>query len=249
MIINTYKPIGITSYDVIRILKFILHHPKLYSDISTWKDIIDNYQGGKIGHAGTLDPFAEGVLVVCTDQDTKKIPDIQSQPKEYQTIFKFGYISDTYDIDGIIKSVRATLAVAPSVGAIHELPLKNIKKFLNSHFTGEILQTPPAFSAKKINGKRAYELARAGKSVKLGRKKVVVYNIGVNKYDYPDLELIIICGSGTYIRSIAHDLGQLLHVGAYCHSLIRTKIGEYAIKNSLHLPENEIKYILNKKNA
>lgn len=241
MIINIYKPIGITSYDVIRILKFILHHPKLYSDISIWKDIIDNYQDGKIGHAGTLDPFAEGVLIVCTDQDTKKISDIQSQSKEYIANINLGSISNTYDVDGDITPVRADPCVRPTK--------KIIQNTLNSHFTGEILQTPPAFSAKKINGKRAYDLARAGKSVKLDRKKVVVYNIGVNKYDYPDLELIINCGSGTYIRSIAHDLGQLLHVGAYCHSLIRTKIGEYAIKNSLHLPENEIKYILNKKNA
>jgi tRNA pseudouridine55 synthase len=129
------------------------------------------------------------------------------------------------------------------------LSLRNINNILTSHFTGEILQTPPAFSAKKINGKRAYELARAGKSVKLAKKKVIIYNIGVNSFKYPDLSLTIDCSSGTYIRSIAHDLGQLMSAGAYCYSLIRTKIGEYKLSKSIHLPDEEIKYHLNKKHA
>lgn len=249
MIINIFKPAGITSFDVIRIIKFIFRHPEQFKSDPIWQKIITNYQGGKIGHAGTLDPFAEGVLIVATDQDTKKITEIQSQTKEYQTKLKLGYISDTYDINGDIIPVRATLAVAPSVGAIHELPLQKIKNTLISHFIGEISQTPPIFSAKKIDGQRAYKLARAGKSVKLAPKKVVIYSIGVNSYNYPDLDLTINCSSGTYIRSIAHDLGQLLGFGAYCHSLIRTKIGEYDTKNSISLPDEQIKYLLNKKHA
>jgi len=232
MILNILKPQFITSYDCIRMLKYLFRHPDQFTDDKTWSKISAQYQGGKIGHAGTLDPFAEGVLVICTDKDTKKIPEIQSQPKEYQALVKLGQVSDTYDVEGKITKTAKNL----------EKPDKtNVEKILKSHFTGEIMQTPPAFSAKKIKGKRAYQLASAGKRVKLAPKKVIIYNIGVNKYGYPDLELTIECGSGTYIRSIAHDLGKILKTGGYCHSLTRTRVGEYQIENSITLPEVLIK--------
>ncbi len=237
MILNLFKPVGITSYDCIRILKFIFRYPDKFSHIPEWQEVIEKYEGGKIGHAGTLDPFAEGVLIICTDKDTKKISEIQSMQKEYIAGIKFGFVSDTYDVDGNIQQIEKSC----------ELSQKDIQEMLVTNFTGEISQTPPSFSAKKINGERAYKLARAGKSVKLEPKKVLIYNIGVNKYEYPDLEITVNCGSGTYIRSIAHDLGQELNNGAYCHSLIRTKIGEYDFEKSIKLPPDQIEFIINNK--
>lgn len=240
MIINIHKPAGITSFDVIRIIKHIFRYPTNFSQFPAWQKIITNYQGGKIGHAGTLDPFATGVLIVCTDRDTKTISQIQTQPKQYIAGIKLGFVSDSYDIDGIITP-------SLNINKNQNIDLLQITEILQQHFTGEIMQTPPIFSAKKIKGKRAYELARAGKSVKLAPQKVLIYNIGVNNFNYPNLELIINCSTGTYIRSIAHDLGCKLGVGAYCHSLVRTQIGEYHINNSISLPPEQINIILNKK--
>jgi len=231
MIFSINKPADITSFDCIRIVKNIFRHPEEYKQEVDWQNIIHQYQGGKIGHAGTLDPFANGVLVICTDQDTKKISAIQSAPKEYQALIKLGMVSNTYDVEGNITKTKQ----------IRTKPDKTIiKNILKTNFNGEILQTPPVFSAKKIQGKRAYQLARAGQDVKMIPKKVVIYNIGVKKYDYPDLELLIECGSGTYIRSIAHDLGQLLGTGGYCHALTRSRVGEYGIENSISLPTDMV---------
>jgi tRNA pseudouridine55 synthase len=239
MIINLYKPTGITSFDCIRIIKFIFKYPEKFADNNDWQKIIKEYKGGKIGHAGTLDPFAEGVLIICTDQDTKNISLIQAKQKEYVANIKLGFTSDTYDLDGHI--VQTYHGTSPC-----DLNMNKISKILYNNFTGEILQTPPIFSAKKINGKRAYDLARQGISVKLEPKKVIIYNIDVNNYNFPNLELTINCSSGTYIRSIAHDLGQLLKIGAYCHSLTRTKIGDYHIDNSISLPKDQVTFYQNK---
>ncbi|MBU0647782.1 tRNA pseudouridine(55) synthase TruB [Patescibacteria group bacterium] len=220
MISNIYKPTNLTSFDCIRILK------KQY------------YQAGKkppkIGHAGTLDPFADGALIICTEKDTKKISEIQHQPKEYLTTIKLGYTSDTYDVDGHIVETQNLASLSPPTKS-------NIKKILENNFLGEILQTPPIFSAKKVGGQRSYSLARKGLSVKLSPKKVLIYNIGVNSYRYPYLKLTIKCSTGTYIRSIAHDLGQILNTGAYCHQLTRTKVGEYSIDDSTKLADNLVK--------
>lgn len=239
MILNIYKPSGITSFDVIRILKKILFHPNLCVLSDEWINISKKYNKGKIGHAGTLDPFASGVLIIATDLDTKKISSIQSEPKQYKAHIKLGFTSNTYDVDGDLQSSQNI--TIPS--------LDDIKKILQSNYNGEIWQIPPSFSAKKINGQRAYALARAGISVKLSPKKVIIYNIGVNSYHYPDLKLTIDCSTGTYIRSIAHDLGKLAGCGGYCHALVRTKIGKFNLKKSIELPPEQIKYYLNKKNA
>ena len=227
MILNIYKPTNITSYDCIRIIK------KIKKDNFPWlkninsSDIFTN----KIGHAGTLDPFAEGVLVICTDSDTKKITEIQSQSKEYLATIKFGFTSSTYDPEGDIVVVEN----------FQPLPTKQqITEIISKNFIGEISQIPPIFSAKKINGQRAYQLARNNKTVKLSPKKVIIYDIEIIKYKYPNLQLKITCGSGTYIRSIAHDLGQILKIGGYCTDLIRTRVGEWEQKNSYHLPPNLI---------
>ncbi len=227
MILNIYKPTNITSYDCIRIIK------KIKKDNIPWlKNVISsNIFTKKIGHAGTLDPFAEGVLVICTDTDTKKIIEIQSQPKEYLATIKFGFTSSTYDPEGDIVEVKN----------YQPLPTKQqIAKIISENFIGEISQMPPIFSAKKINGQRAYQLARNNKTVKLSPKKVIISEIEIIKYKYPNLQLKITCGSGTYIRSIAHDLGQILKTGGYCTNLIRTRVGEWEQKNSHHLPSDPI---------
>ncbi len=233
MILNIHKPTGLTSYDCIRIIKNVKKN-----DLP-WLDKIESRQifVKKIGHAGTLDPFADGVLVICTDQDTKKINSIQSQPKEYLATIKLGYISSTYDPEGDITEIDNS----------QFQPTKSqIAKIISEDFIGEINQTPPIFSAKKINGQRAYLLARHNKTVKLTPKKVIIYKVDIINYSYPNLDLKITCGSGTYIRSIAHDLGQILKSGGYCSKLTRTRVGEYQIENSNHLPKNLVAKYKNK---
>ena len=192
---------------------------------------IDNKKIPKIGHAGTLDPFADGVLLVCTDKDTKKISELQLLPKNYLATFILGYESDTYDTEGNIS--KNYPQYIPS--------LPKINKIIRENFVGEISQLPPIFSAKKINGQPAYKLARLGKKINLKPKKVIIYNIGVNNYSYPYLSLSITCGSGTYIRSIAHDLGRITKTGAFCLSLTRDRIGEYTVAQSIRLPSELIK--------
>lgn len=214
-IFNIYKPVGLTSFDCIRIMK------------NQFRE--QGFKKIKTGHAGTLDPFADGVLIICTEKDTKIISQIQNQPKEYLAMIKLGYTSDTYDIEG-------HLVETPNLGVSNHTTQAQINKIIQNNFTGEILQMPPIFSAKKINGQRAYQLARNNKSVNLSPKKVLIYKIDIIKYEYPFLTLKIECGSGTYIRSIAHDLGQILKTGAYCHALTRTRVGKYEIKNSQKLP-------------
>ncbi len=166
----------------------------------------------KIGHTGTLDPLAQGFLLIVTDDDTKLIPYIKNKDKEYRTIMKLGYISKTYDSEGPIEFKSDYV---PS--------LDEIKNVL-SVFIGKIKQTPPIFSAKKINGKRAYEYAREEKEINLKPIDVEIYNIDLIKYEYPYLEIKTNVSNGTYIRSLVNDIGNKLKTGAYITLLERTKI-------------------------
>ncbi len=190
------KPTGITSRDVV-------DHVQIWFPPRT-----------KIGHTGTLDPRATGVLVVCIGSATRLADYVQDLPKSYRTTFVLGGRSDTDDGDGTITPTLYAKAIS-DVDVRNEL----------TKFVGAIEQVPPAYSAALVSGKRAYNLARKGREVALAPRKVRIDRIDLLRYIWPELELDIHCGKGTYIRSIARDLGEMLGVGAYVSELRRTKVG------------------------
>lgn len=193
------KPIGITSHDVIDRLRKITGERR-------------------IGHAGTLDPLASGLLIVAIGREfTKQLDKFLKLNKEYEAEIVLGKISDTYDAEGKIE-----------VKDDKEVSEKEIVKVLNS-FLGENEQMPPVFSAKKIKGKRAYSLARAGLKVDLKPQLINISKIKLLNYAYPKVKFEVEVSSGTYIRSLAHDIGNKLGVGAYLSSLIRTRIGKHSL--------------------
>ncbi len=234
------KPKGITSFGVIRELRKKLNIRKM-------------------GHAGTLDPLATGLLIIACGKATKRISEFMGLPKEYEVEIEFGKVSDTYDADGNLAPFAATnfpcthkdgpnlppcthIPVCDSLFSCSAVPA-NLFSPLTTYpntkfdqalesFRGDIQQTPPIYSALKVKGQRAYDLARAGKEVKLEPRTVHVSSIEVIKYEWPFVSLRIACSKGTYIRSIAHDLGQLLGCGGYVKELRRTKIGEYRVEDA-----------------
>jgi tRNA pseudouridine55 synthase len=178
----------------------------------------------KLGHTGTLDPLATGVLVLCVGSATRLAEYVQDLPKTYETALRLGARSDTDDADGTIAA--GPDAVPPTA--------EGIRSALDSFF-GEIEQVPPAYSAAKTSGKRAYDRARSGEEVTLAPRKVRVDRIEVLGYTYPELRLRIDCGKGTYIRSIARDLGEKLGCGAYVTVLRRTRVGPFTPEQAIPL--------------
>ena len=178
--------------------------------------------GAKVGHAGTLDPLATGVLIVCIGSATRLVAMVQELPKSYQTTIRLGGRSETLDAQGPI-------AFEPSPRIASGLEVDRAV----AAQVGEVAQTPPVFSAVKINGRRSHELARSGRPVQPAPKLVRIDRIAVLRYEWPDLELEIDCGSGTYIRSIARDLGEALGCGAYVTALVRTRIGEFTLEQAV----------------
>jgi len=180
----------------------------------------------KIGHAGTLDPFATGLLIVGVGREaTRELDKFLKQDKEYVAALHLGAASDTYDLTGKIEQNDAT---PPAVRDIKEA----LKKF-----TGPQDQIPPMFSAKKVQGKKLYELARKGEEIARQPNKIIIHKIKLLNYDWPIMEIRVSCSSGTYIRSLAHDIGQTLGTGAYLEKLERTKIGRLKIKSAVNLDE------------
>jgi tRNA pseudouridine55 synthase len=177
----------------------------------------------KVGHTGTLDPAATGLLILAVGNYTKNVPELIKQDKIYQVTMCLGKESSTGDKEGEISQVSATKPTKEQI----ELALAN--------FTGEIMQTPPRFSAIKINGQRAYDLARKGQEVVLEPRKVKIYSNELAEYIYPIVKFSSHVGSGTYIRSLVADVGNYLGVGAYMSDLRRTQIGSYSIDNSVSL--------------
>ena len=206
MILLIDKPKGWTSFDVVAKVRGTLHEKK-------------------VGHGGTLDPNATGLLIIGTGNDTKKLDDItKNQNKTYEAEIILGATSTTDDVMGTITQTQrdssATLRMTET----------EIKKLLKS-FEGEQMQMPPQFSAIKINGKKSYDQARKGIEVKLTPRKVTIYSIKLIEYKYPLLKIICEVSSGTYIRSIARDLG------GYLNELRRTKVGEYTVQKAINLSE------------
>jgi len=214
------KPLDWTSFQAVNKLKY-----KLKSEFNLPKKF-------KIGHAGTLDPRATGLLIICTGKFTKIIPEIQDAPKEYFTEIKIGVQTESYDTE------------KPEIlnQDISEITAEKIKETLEK-FIGEINQKPPIFSAIKIEGNRAYDLARAGKEVEMKSRKTTIHYLNQVEIELPFVRFTVGCSKGTYIRSLAHDIGQELGVGAYLTNLRRTKIGNYTIENaSLAYLENDFKF-------
>lgn len=198
----------------------------------------------KVGHAGTLDPFATGLLIIGVGrQATKQLDKIKNLAKTYEAVIRLGATSDTDDCTGVITpySVIPTEAKGRAEGSLgmarNDKPnILQIKKILKT-FTGEQEQIPPMYSAKSIGGQRLYKLARQGKVVDRPASKIKIYKIKLLDYKWPNLSLEVKCSSGTYIRTLAHDIGEALGVGGYCLELRRTKIGNYSIKRAQKLKD------------
>jgi tRNA pseudouridine55 synthase len=181
-------------------------------------------RGTRAGHTGTLDPLATGVLVVCLGSATRLTEYVQDMGKTYRAGVRLGARSDTDDADGAVQPV--TGAVPPDRAALEEA----LRGFL-----GEISQVPPAYSAAKVGGRRAHDLARRGREVALEARRVRVDAIDVLAYDYPRLEIEVRCGKGTYVRSLARDLGERLGCGGYIESLRRTRVGPFRVEDAVSL--------------
>jgi len=176
----------------------------------------------KVGHAGTLDPLATGILIVCVGPATRLVANLQDMPKTYRTIVRLGARSDTLDADGQIE-----IEPSPRIPSLAEITAALMP------LTGDVDQRPPAYSALKIQGKRAYELARAGRILELAPRRVRIDRIDVLRYEWPHLELEIDCGGGTYIRSIARDIGETLGCGAFVATLVRTRTGPFTLEEAI----------------
>ena len=212
--LNVYKPKGITSHDVVGRLRRITKIKQ-------------------IGHTGTLDPFAEGVLPICIGKATRLI-EYLNDDKEYLATVQFGADTTTYDLEG------EKIFVSEKI-----IKEDDVLEALES-FQGEISQIPPVYSAIKVKGKKLYEYARKGQTVEVRPRKVTIYNIRLNNFDekLQQAEILIKCSKGTYIRSIAHDLGQKLNCGGYLIKLIRTQAGDFRIEDSIKL-EDKIDVVAN----
>ena len=184
----------------------------------------------KVGHAGTLDPLATGLLIICTGKFTKQINTYMAQEKEYTGSFMLGATTPTYDLESEPVDFKPTDYLTSQV----------IIDATNA-FTGEIMQVPPAHSAIKVDGKRVYELARQGKEVKLEPRKLTIYSFEIMAIELPRIDFRVVCSTGTYIRSLAHDFGKALGCGAYLSSLRRTRIGSFKVDDALSIMQFEEK--------
>jgi tRNA pseudouridine55 synthase len=205
------KPLRWTSFDAVNKIRNILRVKK-------------------VGHAGTLDPLATGLLIICTGKFTKKINEYMAQEKEYTGTFTLGATTPTYDLESKPENF---------------LPFKHITaddiQSAVKKFTGEIMQIPPAHSAIKVDGKRVYELARQGKEVKLEPRKITIKEFEITNIELPIVQFKVVCTTGTYIRSLANDLGVALGCGAYLSSLCRTRIGNFLLQDAMTPEEFEKK--------
>ncbi|WP_374363851.1 tRNA pseudouridine(55) synthase TruB [Cloacibacterium sp.] len=214
------KPLDWTSFQAVNKLKY-----KLKREFNLPKKF-------KIGHAGTLDPRATGLLIVCTGKFTKKIPEIQDAPKEYWAEIKIGVQTESYDTE------KPEILQTNFSHITEDYILETLEKFV-----GEIEQKPPVFSAIKIDGDRAYDLARKGIDVEMKSRKTTIHYLNNVEINLPFISFTVGCSKGTYIRSLAHDIGQSLEVGAYLTQLRRTKIGEYTVENTQSdILENEFRF-------
>lgn len=176
----------------------------------------------KVGHAGTLDPLATGLLVICVGKDTKKITGFQGQAKEYTGTFTLGSTTPSYDLETEINETFPIAHITEKL--IYETGLD---------FFGEIDQVPPVFSALKKDGQRMYKLARAGEVIEVDSRKVFIHEFEITRIELPEVDFRVVCSKGTYIRSLAYDFGKALNSGAHLSALRRTKIGDFDVKDAI----------------
>lgn len=221
-IFAVYKPIGISSQ-------------KAVQEVKWWAKRKSGNKKNKVGHAGTLDPLAEGVLVIAVGrQFTKQIDEYVSSEKVYKAEVTFGKVSETDDEEGPISDIK-----------VYKIPNKRYIEQIIGEFIGEIEQTPPSYSAIKIDGQEAYKRKRRGEEVEMKSRKVFIKNIEILSFEYPKLKLRITCGKGVYIRSLARDIGDKLNVGGYMSGLIREQVGKFKIKDSYDLKIFKEKEVIN----
>jgi tRNA pseudouridine55 synthase len=214
------KPIYWTSFDLVKKVKSIIKYKLKLTQI-------------KIGHAGTLDPLATGLMVICTGKETKNIEKYQAEPKEYITQIKLGETTPSYDLETEINA---------------KYPVEHIDKGMVINilegFTGLQMQIPPDYSAKLVNGTRAYKLARKGKTLDMQPKEINIYSISLISFDLPIIQIKVQCSKGTYIRALARDIGSKLGTGAHLIGLNRTCIGNFLIKDAISVEDFERNLIL-----
>lgn len=216
------KPLHFTSFQAVNKLKYALINkaglPKKF----------------KIGHAGTLDPLASGLLLVCTGKFTKRISELQGQAKEYTGTFYIGATTPSYDLETEIDKTFPTDHINESL--IHE----TVKQFL-----GEIDQKPPIFSAIKKDGVRLYEHARAGETIEIASRKTTIHEFEITRIALPEVDFRVVCSKGTYIRSLAYDFGKAMNSGSHLTVLQRTKIGDYNVEDAINVNDFEATLIQN----
>ena len=213
------KPLGWSSFNVVKKIKYLIQKKYKIKKI-------------KVGHSGTLDPLATGLLVICTGKATKKIQAIQDLPKVYTGEITLGATTNSYDLETEVSKTYKVNHIN------NDLLKKTTKKFI-----GELSQIPPIFSAIKMNGERLYKKARRGESIKINPRKITVFNFKLTNIDMPKIKFEINCSKGTYIRSIANDFGKELNSGGYLSKLRREAIGGYHVSESIDI--NTFEQLLN----
>ena len=206
------KPLEWTSTDVVRKIKFRLNRM--------------GYRKIKVGHAGTLDPLATGILLVCIGRATKRVDELQAERKEYVAELMLGATTPSYDMEHPVDHTYPT----------DHITREKVEAALQS-LTGERLQAPPIYSAKKVEGVRAYEFARAGEDIELRKALINIYSITLEEYSMPRIRIRVECSKGTYIRSLAQEIGEALDSGAYLTSLRRTRSGDFTVENATSLDD------------
>ncbi|MBT3479240.1 MAG: tRNA pseudouridine(55) synthase TruB [Candidatus Marinimicrobia bacterium] len=213
MIYNINKPVGWTSFDVVKKVRGITREKK-------------------VGHGGTLDPFAEGVLIVGTNKDTKRLSEFSGSIKSYRAVLKLGEATDTLDLDGTIIETKAVPTIEKAM----------VESILNS-FIGDYEHVPPMYSAKKVNGVRLYKLARKNQTVVRQPVVVKIYDLSLNLIDGNHIDFSVSCSKGTYVRVLGEDIAQALNTVGHLIELKRTSVGEYDIKESVELKEFETEWM------
>lgn len=221
MILPINKPYTWTSFDVVKKVKNQIGK-KLRQELNI------RLKSFKVGHAGTLDPLAEGLVIVCTGKATKKISELMADEKEYVATIELGKTTPSYDLETDCDKTFP-------IDHINETMVKDVLKT----FIGEQDQVPPVYSAKNVNGRRAYDYARKGEELVLKANKITISVIELLDYKMPAIKIKVVCGKGTYIRTLAHDIGAKLNSGGHLVKLIRTRIGNYKIEDSLTIEDLE----------
>lgn len=210
---------------------FLVNKPLTWTSFQVVKKVKWLIKAKRVGHAGTLDPLATGLLIVCTEKKTKTIPVIQDAEKEYTGTFFIGATTPSFDLE----------TPRDQEFDISHITEEMVRKVFEQHI-GTIMQVPPIYSAVKVDGQRAYKIARRGEVAELKAKPLVIKEFELTRYDLPEVDFRVVCSKGTYIRSLARDIGLALGAGAHLTALCRTRIGDYFLTDALTISDLQAKY-------